>query len=143
MFVFCCISFSINAQDNPQAQNAFINQDAQQIIDEWNIKHPNLEFHSSFKPYISSTLKEFSDTSVSYKHYPIKSFFLSKTFNEGPSKRNQFQIQALPIIDLQAGYDVLDKRFVSEIIGGAHVKVNINNDFTFALTATVVSLKLG
>ena len=58
MFVFCCISLSITAQDNPQAQNTFINQDAQQIIDEWNIKHPTLEFHSSFKPYLSSTLKE-------------------------------------------------------------------------------------
>ena len=133
--VLCCLPLSFRAQDNPQAQNIFINQDAQQVIDEWNIKHPDVEFHSSFKPYLSASLNNFSDTSIGFLHFPIKNFFLTKTFNEGPSKRNQFQTQVLPIIDLQAGYDVLEKRFVSETFGGAHVKLNINNDFTFALTA--------
>lgn len=133
--LLCCVPLFIWAQDHPQAQNIFINQDTQQIIDEWNIKHPTVAFHSSFKPYISSTLNEFSDTAITFLHHPIKNFFLSKTYNEGPNKRNQFQIQALPIIDLQAGYDVLEKRFVSEIVGGTHLKLNINNDFTFALTA--------
>jgi hypothetical protein len=128
-------SYSVVAQNDPQAQNIFINQDAQQNIDFLDIKNPSFEFHSSFKPYISSTLKEFSDTSISYLHYPIKNYFLSKTFNEGPNKHNQYNVQALPIVDLQAGYDMLTSKYVSETFGGAHVKLNINNDFTFALTA--------
>ena len=123
------------AQDNPQAQTIFINDDAQQTIDTWNVTKPNTDFHSSFKPYLSSTLNEFSDTAVTYYHFPIKNKFLSKTFNEGPSKRNQFNFQALPLLHLQLGYDMLNSKIVSETYGGAHVKLNINNDFTFALTA--------
>jgi len=131
--VFCV--FHSKAQNDPQAQNIFINSEAQQSIDYWNIKKPTLEFHSSFKPYISSTLYDFSDTSVSFLHYPIKNFFLSKTFNEGPDKRNQYNFQILPLIDLQGGYDLLTSKFVTETSGGVHAKLNINNDFTFALTA--------
>lgn len=132
LFVF---SFPNFAQSDPQAQNSFINQETQQTIDVWDITNPNFELHSSFKPYLSSTLQNFSDTSIAYQHYPIKNFFLSKTFNEGPNKRNQYNVQVLPIIDLQGGYDVLSSKLVSETFGGAYAKLNINNDFTFALTA--------
>ena len=123
------------AQGNPQSQNIFINDDAQQIIDTWHIIKPTTEFHSSFKPYLSSTLNSFSDSTISYAHFPIKSKFLSKTFNEGPSKRNQFNFQSLPIVHLQVGYDLLNSKLLSETYGGAHMKLNINNDFTFGLTA--------
>ena len=123
------------SQNDPQAQNIFINQETQQSIDQWNIKYLDLKFHSGFKPYLSSTLENFSDTAVGFLHYPVKNFFLSKTFNEGPNKHNQYSIQALPIIDLQGGYDMLGSKFVSETMGGAHAKININNDFTFAITA--------
>lgn len=123
----------MRAQNDPQAQTVFINQETQQSIDAWNIKHSNTDFHSSFKPYLLSTLKDFSDTSIGFLHYPIKNFFLSKTFNEGPNKRNQFNLQILPIVDLQGGYDVLSSKVLTENIGGIHTKVNINNDFTFVL----------
>ena len=133
--VMCFFSVSFFAQNNPQAQNIFINQETQQTIDTWDIKNPSFEFHSSFKPYISSTLENFSDSSIGYLHYRIKNSFLSKTFNEGPNKLNQYNVQVLPIVDLQTGYDVLASKFVSETFGGAHTKLNINDDFTFALTA--------
>ena len=132
LLVFSCTA---SAQNNPQAQNIFINQETQQTIDTWDITNPSFELHSSFKPYLSSTLQEFSDTAIGYLHYPIKNFFLSKTFNEGPNKHNQYNVQILPIVDLQGGYDILSSKFVSETFGGAHAKLNINNDFTFALTA--------
>ncbi len=135
LFVCFIPVFSIFAQNDPQAQNLFINQDIQQSIDVLDVRNPGFEFHSAFKPYLSSTLENFSDTSIGYLHYPVKNFFLSKTFNEGPDKHNQYNVQVLPIIDLQAGYDVLASKFVSETFGGAHAKLNINNDFTFALTA--------
>lgn len=135
LIVLLCGGTSLFSQNDPQAQNVFINQDMQQSIDQWNIKYPDLRFHSGFKPYLSATLENFSDTAVEYLHYPVKNFFLGKTFNEGPDKHNQYNFQALPLIDLQAGYDLLGSRFVSETFGGAHAKLNINNDFTFALTA--------
>jgi hypothetical protein len=112
------------------ARNIFFNQETQQVLDEWNIKYPSYEFHSSFKPYLISTLKSFNDSSVPYHHYTIKNFFLSKTLNEGPDKRNQYNFQFLPIADLQTGYDLLQDKNVNELAGGLHAKLNINNDFT-------------
>ena len=137
LFILLAQAFAIKlcGQDNPQAQNVFINDDAQQTIDTWHLAKPNTDFHSSFKPYLSSTLNEFSDTVVTNYHFPIKNKFLSKTFNEGPSKRNQFNFQALPLLHFQLGYDMLNSKVVSETYGGAHIKLNINNDFTFALNA--------
>ncbi len=133
--VFVFVSYFSNAQNNPQAQNIFINLETQQTLDQWNIKTPNTDFHSSFQPYLSSSLKDFNDTAIEYEHHHIKNFSLSKTFNERPNKRNPFNFQTLPIIDLNVGYDVLDSKFISETVGGAHAKLNINNDFTFAFTA--------
>lgn len=125
----------MSAQQESESQNLFINSETQQCIDYWNIKRPNLEFHSSFKPYLSSTIKDFSDTIVPFGHYPIKNFFLSKTFNEGPTKRNQYQLQALPLIDLQSSYDLLNNQLLLETSGGAYAKLNINNDFSAVITA--------
>jgi hypothetical protein len=135
IITWCCFAPHAFSQNDPQAQNVFINSEIQQTIDNWDIANPGFEFHSAFRPYLKSTLYNFSDTSVGYLHYPIKSFFLSKTFNEGPTKHNQYSFQILPIIDLQTGYDALASKVVSETFGGAHAKLNINNDFTFALTA--------
>lgn len=135
VFGFLFFAARLVAQNNPQAQNIILNQETQHSIDFWNIKSPNLEFHSSFKPYLFSTINEFSDTLVPFEHHAIKNFFLSKTFNETPSKRNPFNVQVLPIIDINGGYDLLTNKVVAENIGGAFAKVNINNDFTFALTA--------
>ena len=80
LFILLAQAFAIKlcGQDNPQAQNVFINDDAQQTIDDWNLTKPNTDFHSSFKPYLSSTLNLFSDTVVTNYHFPIKNKFLSK-----------------------------------------------------------------
>ncbi|MES2565914.1 MAG: capsule assembly Wzi family protein [Bacteroidota bacterium] len=135
VFLYCICVSPLFSQNDPQAQNVFINSETQQSIDIWNIKSPQTDFHSSFQPYVFSTLESYSDTSIGYLHHPVKNFFLVKTFNEGPNKRNQYNLQVLPIVDLQTGYDMLSSKIVSETVGGAHVKLNINNDFTFALTA--------
>ncbi len=135
LFALLTASVFVFSQENPIARNVFLNQETQQVLDEWNIKFPNQIFHSSFRPYLMSTLEEFHDSCVKYKHYTIKNFFLSKTFNEGPDKRNQFNFQVLPVADLQTGYDLLGKKNVNELSGGLHAKLNINNDFTLEGTA--------
>lgn len=131
LFFWCNTAHS---QYDPISRNIFISQETQQVIDEWNVKYPNTDFHSNFRPYLSSTLKDFNDTCVPYKHYTIKNFFLSKTFNEGPQKHNQYNFQFLPVVDLQTGYDLLEKKNVNEMIGGLHAKLNINDNFTLAGT---------
>ena len=119
-------------QYDPVAKNAFINQEMQEAFDYWNISKPTTKFHSSFKPYLSSTFATATDSTVPFKFYAFKNFFLSKTFNESPQKRNWYNIQVLPIVDAEIGYDGLLKKTVLSAIGGTHIKVNINNGFTFA-----------
>jgi hypothetical protein len=128
-FILLC-SLRLFSQDDPMARNVFLNQETQQVIDEWNIRYPDKDFHSSFRPYLISTLKPFRDSCISYKHYHIKNFFLSKTINEGPQKRNHYNFQFLPVVDLQSGFDMLTNKNINELSGGLHAKLNINNDFT-------------
>lgn len=133
LFLFCF--FIPKAQYSTLSQNVFINHETQNVIDYHNIKYPSVEFHSGFKPYVSNTLLNFSDTAIAFAHLPINNFFLSKTFNEGANKHNQYNFQTLPIINLQAGYDLLNSKMLFETSGGAFAKLNINNNFTFAVSA--------
>lgn len=132
--LFVLISGIVSGQYEPMARNAFMNSGMQEAFDYWNISKPNTAFHSSFKPYLSSTFANASDSVVPFKFYAFKNFFLSKTLNEKPQKRNWFNLQLHPIIDLQEGYDLLTSKPVLSNIGGMHIKTNINNDFTFAGT---------
>lgn len=112
------------------------------LLDEWDVARMDSSFHSSFKPFWSKTLLNYHDSIGNYAHYPVRNFFLSKTFNDEPQKRNQYNWQFHPIIDLESGYDALlnKPRFIYG--GGAHIKLNINNDFTFAGTAYGASVQL-
>jgi hypothetical protein len=129
--IFFC-SIRIFAQYEPLAKNSFLIDDVQQTFDYWNISRPELTFHSSFRPYLSNTYLTATDSLVPFKGYAFRNFFLSKTFNEKPQKRNWFNFQVHPIIDAGIGYDNVLNQALPEAIGGTHFKLNINNDFTFA-----------
>lgn len=122
------------AQYDQMARNAFLSAETDQAFDYWNIQRPNLTFHSSFKPYLSSTFADATDSLVPFKFYAFKNFFLSKTLNESPEKRIWYNVQIHPIIDAEINYDDILKKASPGIVGGTHVKVNVNNDFTFAGT---------
>jgi hypothetical protein len=122
------------SQSDPLARNAFMNRHVLEAFDYWNISRPNTTFHSSFKPFLSSTFRDATDTIVPFRFYAFKNFFLSKTLNESPEKRNWFNVQLHPIADVEAGYDVLLLKPIMSALGGMHFKLNINNDFTFAAT---------
>lgn len=132
LFLFLISSSFIRGQYDPMARNAFINPEMQEAFDYWNISRPTTRFHSSFKPYLSSSFAGVTDSVVPFKFYAFKNFFLSKTLNEKPEKRNWYNIQLHPILDAEAGIDLLAFKPVFSTIGGTHVKLNINNDFTFA-----------
>lgn len=104
----------------------------QEAFDYWNISKPNTSFHSAFKPYLSSSFANATDSAVPFKFYAFKNFFLSKMLNESPQKRIWYNVQAHPILDVETGYDLLKQKPLLSTIGGTHVKININNDFTFA-----------
>ena len=132
VFILCkCLAFS---QSDQQARNAFLNADIDLAFDYWNISRTNTTFHSSFKPYLSSSFSNATDSLVPFKFYPFKNFFLSKTLNEKPEKRNWYNLQIHPIADAQIAFDPVLKRALPELIGGMHFKANINNDFTFAIS---------
>lgn len=132
--ILLLLSRSAFGQYDPMARNAFISADIQEAFDYWNISKPNTTFHSSFKPYLSSTFSTANDSAVPFKFYAFKNFFLSKVVNEKPQNTNWFQLQLHPILDAELGYDFLNQRAIMSTIGGTHVKLNINNDFTFAAT---------
>lgn len=140
--VFALLCGFASAQNDPLAKNLFINPDLQQSIDYWHIQMPDQKFHSSFKPYLGSTVLHAKDSSVPFDHYYIRNQFLSKTFNDQPHKRNQYQLQVHPILNATAGYDVLQSKPIQELIAGTNVRLNINNDFTFSGTAFGGNIKL-
>lgn len=86
VLLFVLISGIVSGQYEPMARNAFMNSGMQEAFDYWNISKPNTTFHSSFKPYLSSTFTNASDSVVPFKFYAFKNFFLSKTLNEKPQK---------------------------------------------------------
>ncbi|MGZ4095028.1 MAG: hypothetical protein ACXVNQ_01535 [Bacteroidia bacterium] len=139
LIIAFCFSLSLWSQYDQKARNSFICPDIDQAFDYWNIQRPNLTFHSSFKPYLSSTYSDATDSLIPFKFYAFRNYFFSKTFNEKPEKRNWYNVQLHPLIDATIGYDPVLKRSIPEVISGLHLKANINNDFTFA--ATVVGGK--
>src|SRR4051812_45226533 len=106
-------------QYNPVAKNALMNPAMQEAFDYWNISRPNTTFHSSFRPYLSGTFANATDSAVPFQFYGFKNFFLSKTFNEQPQKRNWYNMQVNPLVDAEFGYDPLLKKPIVSGLGGA------------------------
>jgi hypothetical protein len=130
--LFMAFGIPLFGQYDPLARNAFMHRDIQEAFDYWNVSRPNTTFHSAFKPYLSSTFADATDSVVPFRFYAFKNFFLSKTLNEKPEKPDWYNIQVHPILDAEMGYDGLLKKAIPSVIGGTHLKLNINNDFTFA-----------
>ncbi|MBK9285586.1 MAG: hypothetical protein IPM51_14895 [Sphingobacteriaceae bacterium] len=128
------LNHALIAQYDQQARNAFLENQVNEAFDYQNIQRPDLKFHSSFKPYLSSTFSNYNDSLIPFKFYAFKNYFLSKTFNEKPQKRNWFNLQLHPVVNASIGYDPLLKSPLAEYLGGMHLKTNINDDFTFAAT---------
>ncbi|MDI1354111.1 MAG: hypothetical protein PSX36_04290 [bacterium] len=128
------------AQDTALAKNAFMGKDILQAFDFWNITHPGTRFHSSFKPYLSSTYTSARDSLVPFSIYSFQNIFLSKHLISGSTKPD-YSVQLHPIIDAEPGYDLLKKRSLLSLIAGTHVKANINSNFTFA--ATIIGGTMG
>ncbi len=132
LFIFGLVSTAMQAQ--PMAKNAFMNQDMQQAFDFWNISQPNTAFHSSFKPYLSSTYVSAADSMVPYPFYGFRSTYLSRPCFNRFQQYKSVTAQILPVVDIQSGPDPLLGKTLFSALGGMHVKLNIHNDFTFAGT---------
>ncbi len=132
-----CFVYLSKAQYNVQTKNVPLNTEYRDALQEWNIRYLTEPFHSVYQPYLFSTITEFSDTVFSKRSYlKIKSLALSKVFNDAPNKRNQYQLQVLPIIHSIQGYD---GKFTSENGVGSQMYFNINNDFTLYGLGTIYS----
>jgi len=134
ILLFFLFTLTIRGQYDPMARNAFMNQGMQEAFDYWSISRPNTAFHSAFKPYLSSSFANATDSAVPFRFYAFKNFFLSKTINEKPQNVNWVNFQFHPILDLEVGNDLLTLKPAITRLGGMHLKTNINNDFTLAAT---------
>lgn len=132
LFLFC--NLFLRGQYEQNARNSFLHRDILLAFDYLNISDPNVKFHSSFKPYLSSTFIKANPEKIPFRIYPFNNQFLSRTFNEKPERRNWFNLQIHPIVEQETGYDSFRSKIRSSASGGLHVKLNINDDFTFAVT---------
>ncbi|HXB40408.1 MAG TPA: hypothetical protein VNZ49_07685 [Bacteroidia bacterium] len=116
------------------AQVGYLNTDLNNSIDAFYIKYPNERFHSSMKPYVQFSIREANDTAFHVYNYKIKNYFLFNDIRSKPQYRNRFAAQFLPQVDMQAGFDVLKNKFVSETSGGMYSRLDINDDFSADFT---------
>ena len=123
------------AQTERTAENAILQSDFNQKIDQYYIRKPSVKFHSSFKPYLYLTLRDYSDSAQKINSFPLDHhYFLQKTVFQKPNYRSSLSIQILPLLDLQAGFDLLRNKFVSEKSGGVYFRKDINHDFSAAVS---------
>lgn len=128
LFFLTGLSFYLMGQYHLPSKNVLLQKEYNDAMQEWNILYPSESFHVAYKPYLFSTINEFQDSVFQKKSYPkIKSLALSQTFNDAPNKRNQYQLQVLPIVHSIQGFD---GKFTSENGLGTQLYFNINNDFT-------------
>lgn len=116
------------------AQQTFLNTDLNNLIDAYYIKYPTETFHSSMKPYVGFGIKEADDTAFHLNNYKIKNQFFLNEFHSKPQQKNHFALQILPQLDEEVGYDAHAKRGVNQLSGGAYVRLDINNNFSAAVT---------
>lgn len=127
-------SLPILAQENSLSFNAFQQRDIQTAFDFWNISQPSTGFHSSFKPYLSGSFQNASDSLLPFKAYPFQKGGLNYSLNRSSVSRRRFDLQVLPLIDAELGYDALQKQALRSITAGVHSKLFLNRRFTAALT---------
>ncbi|GAB4204228.1 MAG: hypothetical protein Fur0023_11820 [Bacteroidia bacterium] len=138
-FLACLSPFDLLAQYDVQSKNVLLQTDYSDALQEWHVLYPSENFHAAYKPVLFSTIRDFQDTVLKGKSYPkIKSLALSKVFNDAPNKRNQYQLQILPVVHSIQGYD---GKFTSENGLGTQMYLNINNDFTLYGHVTAYSSK--
>ncbi len=106
---FCFFSLKQFSQNNALAKNAFLQQDIQTAFEYLNISQPSTSFHSSFRPYLSSTFSEAKDSLVPFKIYSFNNTYRQKIIHESLLSHNKVTMQFQPILDVEAGYDFLLK----------------------------------
>jgi len=140
-YLFAFLILFARAQNEALSKNAFLQQDVQTAFEFWNTTHPSTEFHSSFRPYLSSTFTKAQDSLVPFTSYGFQNSFLSYSLNRSALSKTRHQLQVLPILDLEMGYDALLKNAIPTLAGGLHSKYTINDNFTFALTVIAGNTK--
>lgn len=122
------------AQDSSLSFNAFQQRDIQTAFDFWNISQPSTTFHSSFRPFLSSSFQKANDSLLPFKAYPFREAGLQYKLNRSSLSRTHFNLQLHPILDAEMGYDVLEKKLLRSVTAGLHSKLFINRRFTAAFT---------
>jgi hypothetical protein len=116
------------------AQVGYLHNDLNNLIDAYYLKHPSIRFHSGMRPYLLFPSKQADDTAFHIYNYKIKNYFLYNDIRSKPQYRNRFAAQFLPQVNAEAGFDMLQNKFVSETSGGMYSRLDINDDFSADIT---------
>lgn len=129
---------AIGMQINP-ARNVFIGNEIQGTFDYRNISKPNTSVHSSFKPFVYQPFLFAQDSLLlpfQYKYYDCGTYgynrFWTKHFNVYSGKENRYNLQVRPIADVEFGFDMFKKKTLVSALGGAQLKMNFEQGFSFA-----------
>src|SRR6187402_3117486 len=93
LFVY---AFSSYAQKEAVAKNAFMQRDVQTAFEFWNTTSPSTEFHSSFRPYLSSTYLKAKDSLLPFKAYGFQNNMLEYSLNKSTISKHRHSIQFHP-----------------------------------------------
>jgi hypothetical protein len=137
LFCLCFAGLFSSGQTLRTAENSLLLTDFTTKIDNYFIEHPSVKFHSSFRPYLYLTLKEYKDSATTFKSFPVDHHYaFEKSLFQKPNYRNTVDLQVIPLVDLQGGYDMLRSKFVNETSGGVYLRKDINDDFSAAISVS-------
>ena len=136
LFVYSSMAYS---QKEAMSKNAFLQRDVQTAFEFWNTTQPSTEFHSSFRPYLSSTFLEARDSLLPFKSYGFQNTFLQRSLNKSTISKTKHSLQFHPLLDAEVGFDALENQVMRSVTAGIHAKYNINHNFTFALVSPLRS----
>ncbi|HQQ93441.1 MAG TPA: hypothetical protein PLQ93_02710 [Bacteroidia bacterium] len=122
------------AQEDALSRNAFLQQDIQSAFEFWSISQPAVSFHSSFRPYLSSTYRQASDSLLPFRAYSFHKRPLEIKIQRSSISRQHSSFEFQPLLDFEGGYDALEKKFRRTVVAGLHTKFNLNQNLTCALT---------
>lgn len=125
-FIIVLMQLAAIAQNN--AGTAYLNAGYLNPVDFAEISSPQPRFHSSFRNYSGLQLALLKDSLIPFRsvHAAQAGFLISQ--------KKQHGFHALPLIDVEAGLDVLQKKFISSTAAGMQLRYEYGKNFAAQLS---------
>jgi hypothetical protein len=124
--LFVVLHVRVIAQNN--AVNAYLNAGYLNPVDFAEISSPQPGFHSSFRNYSGMQLALLKDSLIPFRsvHAADAGFLISQ--------KKQHRFNVLPLVDVEAGLDVLQKKFIPTAATGLQLRYEYGKNFASQLS---------